>query len=49
MKIKAAQGTMSEEEKKAYADALMAGQAQVNKEATVMGQLEMLSFQAEDG
>ena len=49
MKIKAAQGTMSEEEKKAYADALMAGQAQVNKEATVMGQLEMLSAQAEDG
>ena len=28
---------MSEEEKKAYADALMAGQAQVNKEATVHG------------
>jgi hypothetical protein len=49
MKIKAAQGTMSEEEKKAYADALIAGQAQVDKQATVMGQLEMLSAQAEDG
>ena len=49
MKIKAAQGTMSEEEKKAYADALIAGQAQVTKEGTVMGQLEMLSAQAEDG
>ncbi len=49
MKIKAAQGTMSDEEKKAYADALIAGQAQVTKEATVMGQLEKLSAQAEDG
>lgn len=49
MKIKAAQGTMSEAEKKAYADAVLAGQAQVEKEATVMGQLEMLSAQAEDG
>tara|TARA_R100001443_G_scaffold20635_2_gene32784 strand:+ start:7992 stop:9677 length:1686 start_codon:yes stop_codon:yes gene_type:complete len=49
MKIKAAQGTMSDEEKKAYADALIAGQAQVAKEATVMGQLEKLSAQAEDG
>lgn len=49
MKIKAAQGTMSEEEKKAYADAILAGQAQVDKQATVMGQLENLSAQAEDG
>lgn len=49
MLVKAAQGTMSDEEKKAYADALIAGQAQVTKEATVMGQLEKLSAQAEDG
>ena len=49
MLVKAAQGTMSPEEKRAYADALKAGQAQVNKEATVQGQLEMLSAQAEDG
>tara|TARA_R100000005_G_scaffold25054_1_gene11091 strand:+ start:73 stop:1710 length:1638 start_codon:yes stop_codon:yes gene_type:complete len=49
MLVKAAQGTMSDEEKKAYADALIAGQAQVTKEMTIQGQLENLSAQAEGG
>ena len=49
MLIKAAQGKMSPEEAQAYADALKAGQATVTKEATVQGQLEKLSAQAEDG
>ena len=49
MLVKAAQGTMSDEEKKAYADAAIAGQAQVTKEMTIQGQLENLSAQAEGG
>lgn len=49
MLVKAAQGKLSDEEKRAYADALMAGQAQVQKEATVQGQLEKLNAQVEDG
>jgi len=49
MLVKAAQGKMSAEEAQTYVDAIKAGQATVNKEATVQGQLEKLSAQAEDG
>ncbi len=49
MLVKAAQGDMSPEELATYDAALKAGQAEVAKKATVQGQLEMLSAQAEDG
>jgi hypothetical protein len=49
MLVKAAQGDMSPEELATYDAALKAGQAEVQKKATVQGQLEMLSAQAEDG
>jgi len=49
MLVKAAQGDMSAEELATYNAALKAGQAEVAKKATVQGQLEMLSAQAEEG
>jgi len=49
MLVKAAQGDMSAEELATYNAALKVGQAEVAKKATVQGQLEMLSAQAEEG
>jgi len=49
MLVKAAQGTLSVEEQKAFAAALQAGQAEVSYNATVMGRLEEMGKQAEDG
>ena len=49
MLIKAAQGKMSPEEQIAYAAALKAGQAQVDRKATVQGQLEEMNKGVEDG
>ena len=49
MLVKAAQGEMTEEEKKTYEAALKAGQAEVERKATVQGQLEEMNKNIEDG
>jgi len=49
MLVKAAQGKMTDEERKTYDAALKAGQAEVERKATVQGQLEEMNKNIEDG